>query len=181
MLKNSSFRFLSTLALVAATFAGGAHASTVTAAPFGIAIGGSCKQALSTLGPSTTEEIDGGAVHHLKNPGALYVGANKMLVRCAGDEVIAVQFKAPKGFGNPEARSAYQTLAKNYKKVKGGAIPQVGTGYARFVKGPSVIEISAPHMEFEFTVTYYSKTFYDTIIANIKKREATTSTTNAQL
>lgn len=181
MIKHPSFRFISILALMVACVSGAAHATTQTAAPFGIAIGGSCEQAQATLGPVTKTEIDGGATYHAKNPGALYVGATQLFVRCSGNEVIAIQFEAPKGFRNPAARSAYQTLAKSYKKVHGSAIPELGNGYARFVKGPSVIEISASHMEFDFTVTYYSKAFYDSIIANLKKRDEATSTTNSRL
>jgi hypothetical protein len=53
-------------------------------------------------------------------------------------------------------------------------MPQLGNGYARFQSGNSVIEEDAPHLGFEFTLTYYEKALYDGIVAsnNAKAKKA---------
>jgi len=180
-MKNRSVTRFFSIAIVAACFAGAAQAKTENAAPFGIEIGGSCKDALTKMGPTVLSDAFGDAIHTAKNPGALFPGASEVFIRCEGEDVLALQFSAPKGFGNPEARSVYLTLSKLYKRVEGSQIPEVGSGYARFVKGSNVIEIGAPHLNPNFTVVYYTKRFYDGLTEFAKKKAKATSTSKANL
>jgi hypothetical protein len=143
------------------------------AMPFGLEIGvATCDAARAKLGRVQEEKLDGTDVLLTAvAPTALYDGASKAVVRCSNGKVIAVQFEASKGgMGSEGSRTAYANLSKKYKLVAGGAMPQLGNGYARFAAGNSIIEQDAPHMRFEFTVTYYEKAFYDSIVASSKKK-----------
>ena len=86
--------------------------------------------------------------------------------------VVGVEIQASKGgMGNAGSRDAYANLNRKYKLVAGGAMPSLGNGYARFAAANSVIELSSPHMSFDFTLSYYKKAFYDAILANKKEKE----------
>jgi hypothetical protein len=76
--------------------------------------------------------------------------------------------------GNGGSRDVYSNLSKKYKLVAGGAMPQLGNGYARFAAGNSVIEQDSPHLSFVFTLTYYKKSFYDSIVASNKNKDKKT-------
>lgn len=52
----------------------------------------------------------------------------------------------------------FDAISAKYKLVKQRR-PFVGDQYARFNAGDTVIELDAPHMSFEMTVTYLTKTF----------------------
>lgn len=168
------FPALCTIALSLTVGLGSACAASGadTAAPWGIDIGGACQAGLARMGATQQRTLeDGDTLHVAQGRNTLYPGAKEMSLRCSQGKVIALQLVAPKeGLGNPAARAAYQALAQHYKKVAGRPIPQLGDGYARFVKGASVIEIEARHLDFDFTVTYYTKTFYDAIVQNDQKR-----------
>ncbi len=144
------------------------QACAANAAPFGLEVGvASCDAARAKL-TGAEERSLGGQDVWLETTEAedLYPGATKVAARCSGDRVIAVQVEASKGgMGNGGAQQAYSTLASKYKRVAGAPMPSLGDGYARFVAGNSVIEQSSPHLSFEFTVTYYEKSFYDAIKA----------------
>jgi hypothetical protein len=77
--------------------------------------------------------------------------------------------------GSEGSRGVYANLSKKYKLVAGGPMPQLGNGYARFAAGNSIIEQDAPHLSFEFTLTYYEKSFYDSIVASNKDKEKKSS------
>jgi hypothetical protein len=110
------------------------------------------------------------------DPSALYDGASKAVVRCGDGKVTAVQIEASKGGMSSEgSRGVYANLSKKYKLVAGGPMPQLGNGYARFAAGNSIIEQDAPHLSFEFTLTYYEKSFYDSIVASNKDKEKKSS------
>lgn len=168
------FPALCTVALSLTIGLGSTHAKSEadTAAPWGIGIGGACQAGLAKMGATQQRTLEGGdTLHVAQGSNTLYPGAKEMSLRCSQGKVIALQLVAPKeGMGNPAARAAYQALAQHYKKVAGGPIPQLGDGYARFVKGASVIEIEARHLDFDFTVTYLSQTFYDAIVQSNQKR-----------
>lgn len=168
---------LSAICTIVLTLASGidnarAASSNNTATPWGIEIGGACQPGLNKMGSTQQRTLDDGdTLHVAQGSNALYPGAKELTLRCSKGKVIAMQLVAPKeGMGNPAARAAYQALAQHYKKVAGGPIPQLGDGYARFVKGSSVIEIEARHLDFDFTVTYLTKTFYESIVESNKKR-----------
>jgi hypothetical protein len=148
-----------------------AQQTSMNASPFGLEIGtASCDAARSKLGNITESKLDASDVLlAADNPSELYEGATKAIVRCRGDRVIAVQFEASQGgVSNATSREVYSVLSRQYKLAAGGPMPRVGDGYARFVSGHSVIEQSAPHLSFEFTVTYYEKGFYEGIVASDK-------------
>ena len=146
-------------------------AAPQNASPFGLEIGvATCDAARAILGKVSESKLDNNDVLlEAANPSALYEGATKLIVRCSEKRVFAVQFEASKGgMGNEASRDVYAGLARKYKRVEGGPMPSLGNGYARFVSGNSVVEQSAPHLSFEFTVTYYEKGLYDSIVASNK-------------
>jgi len=144
-------------------------ANTSGAAPFGLPLGAATCDALKgKLGASDMKALgDGDIWVEAPSPEHLYPGATKVAGRCSDGKVIAVQVEASKGgMDAAGAREAFSALRAKYKLVSGGPMPALGDGYARFVAGASVIEQSSPHLSFEFTVTYYTKDFYDTLVAN---------------
>ena len=171
-IKVSAAAFAVAIASISASAATSSNAS-----PFGLEIGvASCDAARAKLG--SVEETKLGDIDILltaKDPSALYEGARKAVVRCGDGKVTAVQIEATKGgMGNQGSREVYVNLSKKYKLVAGGPMPQLGNGYARFAAGNSVIEQDAPHLSFEFTLTYYEKALYDGIVAsnNAKVKKA---------
>ena len=151
-----------------------ASAGTPNAAPFGLEIGvASCAAAREKLGRVEERQLGGTDVLlTVAAPAALYEGATEVVVRCSDNIVIAVQIEASKGgMGNAGSRAAYANLSKKYQRVAGGDMPELGSGYARFAAGNAMIEQDAPHMRFEFTVTYYKKSFYDCIVASRREKD----------
>jgi hypothetical protein len=166
----STFHFTRTTFTVAAlTLCAMSQASAASnAAPFGLEIGAATCAAARAKLPNAQESYIGKDIWlESTNTEDLYPGSVEVGVRCSQDRVIAVQVKAAKGgMENQGSRQAYATLSSKYKRVAGGAMPSLGDGYARFVAGNSVIEQSAPHLSFEFTVTYFDKAFYDVVLAS---------------
>jgi hypothetical protein len=151
-----------------------AQQTGASASPFGLELGTvSCDAARSALAPSREEKLgDSDILINSTAPGNLYGGASAIFARCSENRVIAVQITAPKGgMGNRGAIDAFSTLKSKYKLIAGSAMPSLGNGYARFVAGKSVIEQSAPHLSFDFTVTYMSQAFYDHLVSANKKKE----------
>lgn len=161
----AGFTVLASLAIVA-------QARTEAATPWGIEIGGPCQAGIEKMGEVHQKSLgDSDTLYFAADTDALYQGAKELSLRCSHGKILALQLVAPKeGMGNPAPRAVYRTLAKNYKRIAGAPIPELGNGYARFTKGSSVIEIDAPHLDFNFTVTYLTKDFYDVIVANNKKQ-----------
>lgn len=149
-------------------------APSTNAMPFGLEIGvATCETARARLGQVEETKLDGNdLLLRAAAPSTIYEGASKAVVRCSDGKVIAVQIEAPKGgMGNGGSRDVYANLSKKYKVVAGGAMPQLGNGYARFAAGNSIIEQDSPHLSFVFTVTYYKKSFYDSIVASNKDKD----------
>lgn len=171
-MKKQALHILTSAVLLAATATAFAAAPS-GASPLGLAIGAAtCGQARQALQKSTEKAVGQDTLLTASDPGALYPGAGEVVVRCSGDAVIALQMKLPKGGMNAEnSREVYAGLNKKYKQVAGGAMPTLGNGYARFAAGNTVIEQDAPHLSFEFTVTYYAKSYYDQLQANARKEE----------
>jgi hypothetical protein len=143
-------------------------ATTSNATPLGLEIGvATCAEARQNLGEAEENPVGNDTWLETTETDQLYPDATKVGVRCSDDRVIAVQIEASKGgMDNEGARKAYGTLAGKYKRVAGAPMPALGDGYARFVAGNTVIEQSAPHLSFEFTITYFEKRFYDSINAS---------------
>jgi hypothetical protein len=161
------------LLLALGALSGSAMAAS-SAAPIGLEIGGaSCDTARAKLGRSDESKLDGSDILlSALDPNTLYDGASKAIVRCSDGKVIAIQIEASKGgMASEGSRDVYANLSKKYRLVAGGPMPQLGNGYARFTAGNSIIEQDSPHLSFEFTVTYYEKSFYDSIVASKKAKE----------
>ena len=168
-IKNSATAF----AIVLASITTSAAPST-NATPFGLEIGvATCDAARAKLGQAEESKLGGTEVLlTASDPSALYDGASKAVARCADGKVIAVEIEASKGgMGSEGSRGVYAILSKKYKLVAGGPMSQLGNGYARFAAGNLVIEQDAPHLSFTFTLTYYEKSFYESIVASNKNKE----------
>lgn len=154
-----------------------AQAASANATPLGIEVGvASCEVARAKLGRVTEKAIGRDVLLEAKSPEEVYPGASQVVARCSErDRVIAVLIEASKGgMGNEASRQAYATLASKYKRVAGGPMPSLGDGYARFVAGSTVVEQSAPHLSFQFSVVYYDKAFYDLLQAKNEEQRKTT-------
>ena len=168
-----SIKHIAKLTLIAASLvcasaqAASPQPATQTVAPLGFAIGGNC----ADIREKFTGSAEGEKSFEAETPEELYAGATKIEATCSqNDHLIMLTITASKGgMGNDAARSAYATLSKRYKRVVGAPMPQLGDGYARFLGGNAVIEQSAPHLSFEFSVTYYTKDFYEHLVAFTKK------------
>lgn len=162
-------------AVLAAIFASvPAQAQGGNPTPFGLELGStSCDAARAKLASKQEKKLgDSDVLVFASNPGGLYPGASSVFARCSENKVIAVQMEASKGgMGNTAAREAFTALNRKYKLVDGKPMPSMGDGYARFVAGNSVIEQSAPHLSFEYTLTFYSKGFYDLLASENQKKE----------
>lgn len=171
---SKAFNINATALALAFVSVSASSASPSNAAPFGLEIGvATCEAARAKLGRVEETKVGGSDVLLIaKDPSALYDGASKARVRCSEGHVIVVQIEASKGgMGSEGARGVYANLGKKYKLIAGGPMPQLGNGYARFSAGNSIIEQEAPHLSFEFTLTYYEKSFYENIIVSIKNKE----------
>lgn len=165
---------IAAIALISATLLGAAQAKGGSATALGIELGGSCQQGVAVLGQSTMKPLGGDLVlHEAKNPAAIFPRAQQVLMRCAGDRVLAIALVMPKGApGNAEAKQMYQVLNKKYKRIDGGPIDHVRDSYALFATDSSIVKLVVPHMSFDFDVAYYTKDFWEELQAKEKKRDA---------
>lgn len=151
------------VAMTLATVFASANAATPT--PLGMTIGTtSCADAMKRIGASKLEggKAPGQGVAEAADPSAVYVGATNILAVCGEGKLVAVVMELSKGgMGNPAAREVFGTLSSKYKRIAGGAIPTVGDGYARFESDGVVVELKAPHLSFEFTLTYADKGLWE--------------------
>lgn len=142
-------------------------------APFGLEVGvANCSAARAKLKGSSERRIGDDTWLETSDADSLYPGASKVAARCSKDKVIVIQVTASKGgLGNGAAQEAYSTLTSKYKRTHGGPMPSVGNGFARFTSGDVVIEQEAPHMSFEFTVTYLQRSFSDALKASNEEEQ----------
>ena len=64
----------------------------------------------------------------------------------------------------------HKQLRKKYKVVK-TQIPFVGYSYAHYKDGKTlIIELDAPHLSFDMTLTYMQKSFKDAYLSGLKKQ-----------
>ena len=160
------------LASPAAKEASKKTSNAAPASPLGFVIGAeNCKEIRSKFAAaedSPAEEAEPAADANqitASDPGAIYPGASYIVATCSNeDRLLMMEIRVGKGgIANEATRAAYKMLSSRYKHVAGNPMPAIGDGYARFVAGDSVIEQSAPHMSFEFTLAYYQKDLYDRI------------------
>lgn len=156
-----------------------AQAQPAVDSPFGIAIGVSaCEQARSKIDAKSSDTLSNGDILlHASNPSSLFKGASDLLVRCSAGKVVALQLTASKGFANADANQAHRILQNKYKLVAGGAMPNVGDGYAKYQSASAIVELDSPHMAFDYVLTYYTKPFFEilsTSHSNHQKEEKNT-------
>jgi hypothetical protein len=171
---STAFAALALVAGVGWTQASAAEQAPSSASPFGLELGqATCVLAATQLSPVQEEKLQGGDVLvKAASPANIYPGASKVYARCRANRVIAVLVELPKGgMGSDASREAFATLKGKYKLVDGGPMPSLGDGYARFVAGKSVIEQVAPHLSFEFTISYFEKSFFEELVANKAKEK----------
>jgi hypothetical protein len=148
---------------------------SLTAAPLAVQIGVStCDSLRSKLRQSEESQLDNGDVWLMaKDANALVVGATSITARCSSNKVIALQVLAPKfANGKSSSREIFSLLKLKYRLIDGGPMPSQGNGNgcAIFAAGTSVIiEQDVPHLQSDFTVTYYEKGFHDSIVASSDK------------
>lgn len=160
-------------ALTTATAFATANAATPT--PLGMTIGAtSCADAMKRIGATKLDgKAPGQGLAESNSPSDVYSGATSILVVCGDGKLAAVILELAKGgLGNPAAREAYGTLSSKYKRVAGGAVPTVGDGYARFESDGVVVELKAPHMSFEFVLTYAGKDLWEGMQRSKNQRAA---------
>lgn len=131
--------------------------------PFGLELGvatrGQVEQAfkgkpLSTLGENAAS---GGAMLVAEQPGIGPEGLKKILfVFDKQDRLVGLQMTLPKDFHGKNVSGIANDLARKYVQ-KSRNLPQVGNGAARFERGRSAVVVEAPHLSFEFTVTYLTE------------------------
>ena len=74
----------------------------------------------------------------------------------------------------------HKQLRKKYKVVK-TQIPFVGDSYAHYKDGKTLIELDAPHLSFDMTLTYMQKTFKDAYLSGLKKQNEAKKKEEAEL
>lgn len=130
------------------------------AAPLGLELGkATCKEATRTLklrsdSKSRISSWAGGPIRDLP-PGAGSVPGLKggLLICDAQDRVVFVAFDFAKG--NDEAARTADQLDTKYKPNRRD-LPTLGNGYASWSAANGVIELDAPHVSFEFRVSYWA-------------------------
>ncbi len=73
-------------------------------------------------------------------------------------KLVCVELVMSKGGFNSRFDEMHAQLKKKYKVVK-TKIPYVGDTYAHYKDGKTVIELDAPHMSFDMTLTYMQQSF----------------------
>lgn len=153
----------SIFALLALIFFSATHANAAkNAEPLGLEVGVvNYSQVEKELGTKTTltesginkfsngrmfsAEADGLGIDGLNQVGLIFDQSDILV------GVILTMRKDPKG--------VYQTLSGKYKTVTNRIDNFMNRGYAKLVKGESIIEVDAPHMSFVMEVRYLTKGF----------------------
>ena len=74
----------------------------------------------------------------------------------------------------------HKQLRKKYKVVK-TKIPFVGDSYDHYKDGKTLIELDAPHLSFDMTLTYMQKSFKDAYLSGLKKQNEAKKKEEAEL
>lgn len=130
------------------------------AAPLGLELGKTtCKEATSALklrsdSKSRISSWAGGPIRDLPLEAGGVPGLKGGLLICdAKDRVVFVALDFAKG--NSEASRTADQLDTKYKPNRRD-LPALGNGYASWVASNGVIELDAPHVSFEFRVSYWA-------------------------
>lgn len=88
----------------------------------------------------------------------------------AQDRLVAAQLTLPKGSMGENIDPTLAMLKRKYRQVR-LQHPFVGDIEARYEQGASLVELSAPHMSFDMTVTYMTRPFEQQYRAAIRADE----------
>lgn len=142
------------------------------AAPLGLELGVATVQAAQTqIGDRTSirdagiNKYTGGKMLQASGAGLGVAGLREVtLIFDKSDLLVGVIMLMDK-----RAKDTYKTLAAKYSVKENKIDNFMDYGYARFTKGASIIELSAPHVSFEMEVRYLTKGL---LAAYEKKRDA---------
>jgi hypothetical protein len=163
-------RILPVIVVASAAFARPGAARAGNAAPLGQEIGVATLTSVQlTVGKATSladggvNKFTGGRMLSGDGKGLGIDGITKItFIFDKGSVLQGVIMTLPKNF-----KPTYEMLRKKYTPIS-RQIPFVGDTNARFSQGASVIELNAPHMSFEMTLSYLS----ETLLASFKTRSA---------
>lgn len=173
-------RIAKILLLAVLTMTGHVHAGPGNAAPLGLELGAATladvqkevgtKFQLSDLG---INKFSGGKMLSGTGNGLGIDGLSEIAFIFDQNNVLAgVLMTLPKkdnrnDLQNGNFKKTAKALASKYKKVE-MQDPFVGSAYARFSQGKSVIELDAPHMSFTMSLRYVTSDF----MSNFNKQAA---------
>lgn len=139
------------------------------AAPLGLELGvatyGQVKQEVggkTSLSDAGTNKYSGGKMLQGDGAGLGIEGLSGIsFIFDQSDKLAAVLMKMPKGSGfgdleNGNFTKTLKALSGKYQLIE-KKVPFVGDASAKLQQGDSVIEIAAPHLSFEMTVNYLTK------------------------
>lgn len=118
-----------------------------------------------------TSAIAGGRLLQANNPSVGPEGLRAALfIFDREDRLVGVQMTLPKDFGGKNLAAIANQLSRKYTQ-KSRNLPLVGDASARYTRGNSVVIVEAPHLSFEFTVTYMTDDFQRNMTAHQHARE----------
>lgn len=88
----------------------------------------------------------------------------------ANGKLVCVGLVMSKGGFNSRFKEMHEQLKKKYKVVK-TKIPHVGDTYAHYKDGKTVIELDAPHMSFDMTLTYMQQSFKQAVDSGVEQEQ----------
>lgn len=155
-IKSLTFVFLATVTLFPCLVSA-APAQSGNAAPFGLELGvanySQVKKSITDVTDSGTNTYSGGRMLQANGEGLEVEGLKGVVFIFDKSDVLVgavlTMAKDPKGMT--------KVLAGKYRQVSNNVDTLMNYGSARFEKGDSLIEINAPHLSFEMTVTYTTK------------------------
>lgn len=161
----SMFRFLAALGLVIGVAFSPVKASTEA---FGITLGETTLEQLGKKFPSLKKEsLQGDMIRYAIDKEDLNYdkikGPLRVFIEPPTGKVVVIYAFLNKGMEGFEETNS--VLARKYTKKK-LINPFVGDKYARYVNGSDVIELNAPHMDFEMSLIYLTKARYDIMQEN---------------
>lgn len=148
------------LVILVALFGFSSAAFAQNAAPLGFELGvatyAQVKQQLggkTSLSNNGVNKYSGGKMLQGNGDGLGIEGLSEItFIFDASDKLAGVLMTLPKDSFKPTLKA----LSAKYKLVE-SVVPFVGNASAKLQQGESVIELNAPHMSFEMTVTYMTR------------------------
>lgn len=148
-----------------------AHAGPTNADPFGLELGVATRTSIeatfkgSRLSGIGTSAVSGGPMFEAQHPSVGPDGITRaLLVLDKQGRLVAVQMTLPKDFHGGNIAAIADQLSKKYAQQSRN-LPRLGDGAARYTRGTSIVMVEAPHLSFEFTVTYMTDEFERGMVA----------------